>query len=88
MMPVPRPEPAIRLGSAPVGSGQLVRLCGRWRNARGAGGTAGGVPGGVARRGDGACALCVRGAGGGEEKAGGQGQGSGEGQGAEGMMKA
>ena len=88
MMPVPRPEPACRLGSATMGSGQLVRLCCRGRDAGCAGVTAGGVSGGVARRGDGACALCVRGAGGGEEKAGGQGQGSGEGQGAEGMMKA
>lgn len=88
MMPVPRPEPALRLGSAPVGSGQLVRLCGRGRDAGGAGQPAGGVPGGVARRGDGACPVRVRGAGGGEEKAGGQGQGSGEGQGTEGMMKA
>jgi hypothetical protein len=45
------------------------------------------VSGGVARRSDGACPVCVRGTGGGEEKAGGQGQGIGEGQGAEGMRR-
>lgn len=68
-----------------MGSGQLVRLCRLGRDAGGPGQPAGGMSGGMAGRGAGACPVRVRGAGGGTEASGDEGAAGG--QGAEGMKR-